>query len=98
MARLSRPAWLDEHLGQSSYPDRATIANVLPHGWEIAEECGSGNVAALLALSVAESLRVGQRLTSRVSDRYSRRGIPTWWDSGWTYRTFFVLAPIGAVR
>ena len=48
------PSWLEEHLQQTSYPDRETLSTALPDGWVIREQHPNGNAALSGLVGLAE--------------------------------------------
>jgi SAM-dependent methyltransferase len=93
LRRGSVPDWLVEHREQERYPDYAMLADALPHGWVIAREVKSGNVASQTALVFAEQVPGVRRITQRLERHWRVRGVPPILDRGVSYRTIFVVQP-----
>jgi SAM-dependent methyltransferase len=92
-ARRPRPEWLDEHLAQTSYPDRATVADALPEDWEIVSDHRNGGPRSQLMVAIAESLPVSRRITAVIERQLARRGAARRDPSGPAIRMIYQLAP-----
>jgi SAM-dependent methyltransferase len=92
-ARQPIPAWLEEHLAQSDYPDADTVIGALPAGWTIVRNTALGNANLMFAVVLGEHLPVVHRL-SALADRWYRRRRPSnFVNRGRSYRRLWLLAP-----
>ena len=95
LRRGREPDWLTEHRAQHAYPDRRMLTRALPDGWLLAREIKSGNVVSQTAVVLAEHLPGIQQGTLALERRWRGRGVPSIFDRGLSYRTIFVVLPVG---
>ena len=88
------PAWLSEHLAQVSDPDRRTVEQALPVGWEISGEYRNGNALFSALVGLSEMWGATAPMAAKAERRLRGRTLWPLADARPVVRVIYLLMPV----